>query len=95
MPDGVAWCVCCELLIDENKSAHPGNQQTCTPEDSVMLVALWTSGITLADMKKLAAPDKAPGSLTLLGQWDPVSETNPDSFIATTSRNYTFMPQHA
>ena len=86
MPDGVAWCVCCELLIDENESARPGNQQTCTPEDSVSLQALWTSGITFADMEKLAAPDKAPGSLTLLGQWDPVSEINPDSFTATTSR---------
>ena len=84
MPDGVAWSVCCELLLDANKSARPGNQQTCTPEDCVSLEALWTSGITFADMEKLAA--KAPGSLTLLGQWDPVNEINPDSFTATTSR---------
>ena len=76
MPDGVAWCVCCELLIDDRTSRFPGNQQTSTPEDSVCLEALWTSGITFADMKKLAADN--PGSITLLGQWDPASEINPD-----------------
>ena len=42
MPDGVAWCVCCELLIDDSTSRFPGNQQTSTPEDSVCLEALWT-----------------------------------------------------
>ena len=79
MPDGVAWCVCCELLIDDRTSQSPGNQQTCTPEDSVCLEALWTSGITYADMKKLAQ-DK-PGSITLLGQWDPAREVNPELWM--------------
>ena len=86
MPDGVAWCVCCELLIDDEKSWRPGNQQTSTPEDSVWMRALWTSGITFKGMEELAV--NKPGSKTLLGQWDPASEINTDAFVPKPRKTY-------
>ena len=78
MPDGVAWTVCCEVLIDPAKSIGCGNQQTCSNEEGVFLIAFWISGITFAEMKNLAISE--PGYVSLVGQWDPASETHPETF---------------
>ena len=78
MPDGVAWSVCCELLIDPSYTAtRRDNQLNCTLEDNVILIAFWTSGITFANLKELA---KCQPVSTILGQWDPASETHPKTF---------------
>ena len=75
MPDGVAWCVCCELLIDPERSASPGNQQTATPHEHTCLLAFLTMGIPHAEMLRLV--ESAPGSQSLLGQWEPDMEARP------------------
>ena len=57
MPDGVAWCVCCELLIDDSRSSRPGNQQTATPQEHT-----WHLLARLLDAGRPPCGDVAVGS---------------------------------
>ena len=73
MPDGVCYCICCELDVDDTvpMTRRPGNQQLTTKEDYVRVTAVWTSALTMEDLYDLTDKEVV---VTLLGMWDLASE---------------------
>ncbi len=77
MPDGVAWTITYELLVDvtHQHTRFPGQRQTCSKKDSTMITAVHVRGFTQNELADMAV--NAPGTITLLGQWQPEMEADP------------------